>query len=259
MILDDILARTRADLEVRKKARPMAEVDAAAAERWGQLRSLKTALRSPGRITCIAEYKRRSPSAGWINESADLETTVRAYAAGGASALSVLTDEPFFAGRLTDLKPASAATGLPILRKDFMVDPYQIAEAVAAGADAILLIVAALDDATLAKLLAVARALKMDALVEAHDQAEVERAVAIGAEIIGINNRDLRTFTVDRELAIRLRGIVPPDRIVVAESGIRNDADVARLRDAGVDAILVGETLMRAPDPAAALRGLLGP
>jgi indole-3-glycerol phosphate synthase len=258
MILDDILARTRADLEVRKMARPLAEVDKAAAERFGKARSLREALRAPGRIACIAEYKRKSPSAGWINENADLETTVRAYAAGGASALSVLTDEPFFAGRLTDLRPAGAASGLPVLRKDFIVDPYQIAEALAAGADAILLIVAALDGGTLGKLLTVARAMKMDALVEAHDAEEVARAVAVGAEIIGINNRDLRTFNVDRELAMRLRPSIPSDRIVVAESGIRHAADVARLRDAGVDAILVGETLMRAPDPAAALRGLLG-
>jgi indole-3-glycerol phosphate synthase len=257
MILDDILARTRADLEERRKARPLSEVDKAAAERYGRTRSLRDALRAPGKITCIAEYKRRSPSAGWINEKADLETTVRAYAAGGASALSVLTDEPFFAGRLTDLKPASAASGLPVLRKDFIVDPYQIAEAIAAGADAILLIVAALDDATLARLLGLARALRMDALVEAHDEEEVRRAVSVGAEIIGINNRDLRTFKVDRELAIRLRPTIPADRIVVAESGIRDAADVARLRDAGVDAILVGETLMRAPDPAATLRDLL--
>jgi indole-3-glycerol phosphate synthase len=169
----------------------------------------------------------------------------------------VLTDEPFFAGRLTDLQPARAAAGLPVLRKDFIVDPYQIAEAIAAGADAILLIVAALDDASLAKLLNLTRALRMDALVEAHDADEVARAVGVGAEIIGVNNRDLRTFTVDRELAIRLRPSIPADRIVVAESGIRDGADVARLREAGVDAILVGETLMRAPDPAAALRGLL--
>ena len=144
-----------------------------------------------------------------------------------------------------------------MLRKDFMVDTYQVAEAIAAGADAILLIVAALDDKMLARMLSLARGFKMDALVEAHDEAEVARAVAAGAQIIGINNRDLRTFNVDRELAIRLRPSIPPDRIVVAESGIRDAADVARLRDAGVDAILVGETLMRAPDPAAALRGLL--
>jgi indole-3-glycerol phosphate synthase len=257
MILDDILARTRADLEVRMKARSAVELGVAVAMRGEGRRSLAKALRQPAAIACIAEYKRKSPSAGWINENADLETTVRAYAAGGASALSVLTDEPFFAGRLSDLKPAGEASGLPVLRKDFIVHGYQVLEAAAAGADAILLIVAALDDATLAKLLDLARRNSLDVLVEAHDAAEVGRAVAAGAEIIGINNRDLRTFTVDRELAARLRSSVPPDRIVVAESGIRDAADVARLRDAGVDAILVGETLMRAADPTAALRGLL--
>ena len=258
MILDDILARTRADLEVRKQTRPQPEMVAAAVGRGEDRRSLGAVLRQPGSVACIAEFKRRSPSAGWINEHADLETTVRAYAAGGASALSVLTDEPFFAGRLADLKPAGAASGLPVLRKDFIVDPYQIAEAAAAGADAILLIVAALDDATMVELLGAARAMRLDVLVEAHDAEEVTRAVAVGAGIIGINNRDLRTFTVDRDLAIRLRPTIPADRIVVAESGIRDAADVARLRAAGVDAMLVGETLMRAPDPAAALRGLLG-
>jgi indole-3-glycerol phosphate synthase len=257
MILDDILARTRADLEERKKAVPLSEIARVAAERGAHRRSLAEALRRPGAIACIAEYKRKSPSAGWINENADLETTVRAYAAGGASALSVLTDEPFFAGRLGDLKPAGAASGLPVLRKDFIVDPYQVAEAAAAGADAILLIVAALDDPTIVELLGAARAMRLDVLVEAHDEGEVRRAVDVGAQIIGINNRDLRTFVVDRELAIRLRPTIPADRVVVAESGIRNAADVARLRDAGVDAMLVGETLMRAPDPAAALRGLL--
>jgi len=257
MILDDILARTRADVAVRKKARSPVELGVAAVIRGDDRRSLAAALRRPGAITCIAEYKRKSPSAGWINESADLETTVRAYAEGGASALSVLTDEPFFAGRLSDLEPARAASGLPVLRKDFIVDGYQVLEAVGAGADAILLIVAALDDAALTKLLGLARANRLDVLVEAHDADEVRRAVDVGAQIIGINNRDLRTFTVDRELAARLRPSVPADRIVVAESGIRNADDVARLRDAGVDAILVGETLMRAPDPAAALRDLL--
>jgi len=169
----------------------------------------------------------------------------------------VLTDAPFFGGALADLELARASCKLPVLRKDFIVDPYQIAEARAAGADAVLLIVAALDGGTLGRLLTFARALKLDVLVEAHDEAEVGRAVAVGADIIGVNNRDLRSFTVDRELAIRLRPSIPADRIVVAESGIRNGADIARLRDAGVDAILVGETLMRAHDPAAVLRGLL--
>jgi indole-3-glycerol phosphate synthase len=257
MILDDILARTRADLEVRKRVAPLALLSQQGAKRYGRTRSLARALRKPGQIACISEFKRKSPSAGWINEKAFLEPTIRAYEAGGASAVSVLTDRPFFGGRLEDLEEARSACELPILRKDFIVEGYQLVEALANGADATLLIVAALDDATLAQLLREAKELQLDILVEAHDAEEVERAVKAGAEIIGINNRDLRTFTVDRELAIRLRPTIPPDRIVVAESGIRDAADVARLRDAGVDAMLVGETLMRAPEPAAALRGLL--
>ncbi len=208
-------------------------------------------------MTCIAEFKRRSPSAGWIAERATPAEMARAYAAGGARALSVLTDEPFFGGRLDDLVAARAACELPILRKDFIVDRYQIVEARAAGADALLLIVAALTDLDLAALLAAAREMGLEVLVEAHDAGEVARAVAAGAGVIGINNRDLRTFTVDRELAARLRPSVPDERVIVAESGIRSAADVTRLRAAGIDAILVGETLMRAPDPAAALRALL--
>ena len=257
MILDDIVARTRADLAVRKRERPLAALEVEAARR-PPARGLGRALRRPGQIACIAEFKRRSPSAGWIHEHAAVEPTVRAYAAGGASALSVLTDGPFFGGDLADLGAAAAACALPILRKDFIVDRYQIVEARAGGADALLLIVSALDDAALAELLAATRAAGLDALVEAHDEEEVARAVRAGAEIIGINNQDLRTFTVDRELAVRLRARVPADRVVVAESGIRDAADVARLRAAGVDAMLVGETLMRAPDPAAALRALVG-
>jgi indole-3-glycerol phosphate synthase len=257
MILDDILARTRADLVERKRARSLALVEAEAARR-PPTRSLARVLRQPGRITCIAEFKRRSPSAGWIAEDADPATTARAYAAGGASAMSVLTDEPFFGGGLDDLAAARIASDLVILRKDFIVDRYQVLEARAAGADAFLLIVAALEDEELASLLAAGRDVGLEALVEAHDPLEVARAVAAGAAIVGINNRDLRTFTVDRELAARLRPQVPADRIVVAESGIRDAADVARLRAANVDAILVGEALMRAPDPAAGLRALLG-
>ncbi len=255
MILDDILARTRADLPFRKEVRPLNVVEAEAARRPAP-RSLYAALRQPGRITCIAEFKRKSPSAGWMGKDADLEAMVRAYVAGGASALSVLTDGPFFGGSLPDLEAARAACELPLLRKDFIVDRYQIAEARAAGADAVLLIVAALTDRELRALLGASRDLGLAALVEAHDQTEVARAVDAGADLVGINNRDLRTFTVDRELAGRLRARVPASSVVVAESGIRDAADVARLRDAGIDAMLVGETLMRAPDPAAALRAL---
>ena len=193
-----------------------------------------------------------------LRQDFDAAGIAAAYERGGATCLSVLTDRTFFQGAPEHLVEARIASALPALRKEFIIDEYQIAESRALGADAILLIVAALDDKMLARMLSLARGFKMDALVEAHDAGEVARAVAAGAQIIGINNRDLRTFNVDRELAIRLRSSIPPDRIVVAESGIRDAADVARLRDAGVDAILVGETLMRAPDPAAALRGLLG-
>jgi len=257
MILDDILARTRADLADSKRARPIAALEAEAARR-PPARSLARALRQPGRITCIAEFKRRSPSAGWIAEHAEPAAMARAYAAGGASAMSVLTDGPFFGGSLDDLAAARAASDLVILRKDFIVDRYQVVEARAAGADALLLIVAALADAELAALLAATRETGLEALVEAHDADEVARAVAAGAAVIGINNRDLRSFTVDRELSARLRPTVPADRVIVAESGIRHAADVARLRTAGIDAVLVGETLMRAPDPTAGLRALLG-
>jgi indole-3-glycerol phosphate synthase len=257
MILDDILVRTRQDLVWRMDAQPLATLEAQAAKR-PPARSLFQALRKPGEVSCIAEFKRKSPSAGWMGEQADVAATVSAYAAGGASALSVLTDGPFFGGSLADLTAARKATPLPILRKDFIVDRYQIVEARAAGADAILLIVAALTDAELAALLAAAREIGLAALVEAHDEAEVARAVNAGADIVGINNRDLRTFNVDRDLAIRLRPRVPAASVVVAESGIRDAADVARLRAAGIDAMLVGETLMRAPDPAAALATLIG-
>ena len=262
MILDDILARTRADLAERKARRPLRDIE------WSlpggpTERSLALALRppeaAPGVITCIAELKRRSPSAGWIHEGASAADVARAYAAAGAAALSVLTDEPFFGGTLEDLEVARVAVGIPVLRKDFIVDAYQLAEARAAGADAALLIVAALGDAQLAALMAVGKLYGLELLVETHDAAEVARAVRAGATIIGVNNRDLSTFSVDRELAARLRPSIPADRVVVAESGIRDAADVARLRAAGVDAMLVGETLMRAPDPAAALRALLAP
>ena len=257
MILDEILLRTRADLALRRERVSLASLEAACGG-LPPARSLAAALRRPGVVTCIAEHKRRSPSAGWIREASDVAEVVGAYARAGAAALSVLTDEPFFGGGLPDLRRARAAVDIPILRKDFMVDRYQVVEARAAGADAILIIVAALGDPEIATLLGAARDVGLEAMVEVHDRAELERALALGAEIVGINNRDLKTFTIDRELAIRLRPLVPPRGVVVAESGIRDGADVARLRAAGVDAMLVGETLMRAPDPGAALAALLG-
>jgi indole-3-glycerol phosphate synthase len=260
MILDDILARTRSDVASRKAARPLSEIEktlpVGATER-SLAKALRPATAAPAGITCIAEFKRKSPSAGWIREGASARDIARAYAGAGAAALSVLTDEPFFGGALDDLTTARATVTVPVMRKDFIVDAYQLAEARAAGADAALLIVSALTDAELSALLAVAALYGLETLVEAHDADEAARAVRSGAPIIGINNRDLRTFTMDRELAIRLRPDIPADRIVVAESGIRDAADVARLRAGRIDAMLVGETLMRAPDPSAALGALL--
>jgi indole-3-glycerol phosphate synthase len=264
MILDDIITRTRADLATRKAQKPLSEIEKglpAGPTARGLAKALRPTSRTGGAggagVTCIAEFKRRSPSAGWIREDAKAAEMARIYAAAGAAALSVLTDEPFFGGTLDDLTTAHAATTLPVMRKDFILDAYQLAEARAAGADAALLIVAALSDAELSALLAVGALYGLELLVEAHDADEVARAVRSGAAVIGINNRDLKTFTVDRELAARLRAEIPDDRVVVAESGIRDAADVARLRDAGVDAMLVGETLMRAEDPGAKLRALL--
>jgi len=257
VILDDIVARTRADLPARRAARSLEHL-ASDVSALPPVRSLAAALRRPGQVACIAEFKRRSPSRGWIREEASVADVVPRYVAAGAAALSVLTDEPFFGGRLSDLQAARPLANVPILRKDFIVDPYQIAEARAAGADAILLIVAALDDATLANLFAAAEHWGVETLVEAHDAKEVERAVALGATVIGINHRDLRTFEMVQDLAIRLRPHVPADRILVAESGIHTRADVMRLQQGGIEAMLVGESLMRAADPAAALGALLG-
>lgn len=256
MILDDILARTRADLPARQVARPWATLETLVRD-LAPARDLRSALRQPNRVTAIAEFKRRSPSAGWIREGALVEDVVRGYVKAGAAALSVLTDEPFFGGALADLSAARRVAPVPILRKDFVVDEYQIAEARAAGADAVLLIVAALDQPTLQRLLVACARWGVQALVETHDGEEVARAVDLGAAIIGVNHRDLRTFTLDRELAIRLRERIPADRVLVAESGIRDAADVQRLGAHAVDAVLVGETLMRATDPGVALANLL--
>jgi len=256
MILDEILARTRAALPERKQQRSLAELERLVGDQ-PPARSLRQALRMPGRVTAIAEFKRRSPSLGWIREGAEAAEIARAYAAAGAAALSVLTDEPFFGGTLGDLGQARAVVERPILRKDFIVDEYQIVEARAAGADAVLLIVAALDDETLRTLFAACGRYGVEALVETHDADEVTRAVALGARIIGVNHRDLQTFTLDRDLAVRLRPRIPRETVVVAESGIRDAGDLARMGQAGIDAVLVGETLMRAPEPGAKLAELL--
>jgi indole-3-glycerol phosphate synthase len=214
-------------------------------------RGFRAALAAPGRVALIAECKRRSPGAGDIFPDLDPVALTSGYERAGAAALSVLTDRRYFGGALEDLVAVRDATGIPLLQKDFIVSRIQLLEARAAGADAVLLIVRILSDALLAELHAEASALGMDVLVEVHDAAELERAVALGADLIGINNRDLSTFTTDLGTTERLAGAAPGDAVLVSESGIRSVADVERLGSAGVDAILVGETLLRAPDPEA--------
>jgi indole-3-glycerol phosphate synthase len=255
--LQRIVARTREELAARIASRPRAELRLAAAARLRDdpPRGFAAALTRDG-LSVIAEHKRRSPSAGLIREDLALEDVVGAYARGGARALSVLTERDGFGGTLEDLARARAACRLPILRKDFMVDRYQVDEAVAGGADAILLIVAALPDATLRELHDRASHDGLDVLVEVHDAAELERAVALGARVIGINNRDLTTLRVDPERTFELRGSVPPDVITVSESGLRDRAMLDRVAAAGIDAVLVGESLMRAGDVEAACRAL---
>jgi indole-3-glycerol phosphate synthase len=247
-ILDRILAETRAEVERRKRDVPLEELPR-------RRRSFRAALRGPG-MGVIAEFKRRSPSAGALREDADLPEIVGAYEHGGAVALSVLTEGPNFDGSLEDLRAARAVSELPILRKDFIVDPYQLQEARAAGADAVLLIVAALSSGELESLHDRAHAMGLDVLVEVHDDEELQSALGHGAEIVGINNRDLRDFSVDMERTARLMSRIPSSVTVVSESGISTAAQLHRLRQAGVHAVLVGETLMRSVDPAGALRAL---
>ena len=249
-VLDRILAETRETVAARRAANQLEEPPPAT-----RTRRFHDALAAPG-IGVIAEFKRRSPSAGSLGDAPDLKAIVSAYERGGAVAASILTEEPNFGGSLDDLRSARAGCGLPLLRKDFVVDPYQLLEARAAGADAVLLIVAALEDDRLAGLHERAHQLGLDVLVEVHDSAELQRAGAIGAEIIGVNNRDLRDFSVDVERTARLIGEMPPGALVVSESGIARPEQLARLQQQGADAVLVGETLMRAEDPAVALADL---
>ena len=220
--------------------------------------AFRSALQKDG-INVIAEFKRRSPSKGMIREGAKPSDVARAYQAGGAVAMSVLTEEDYFAGSLDDLRAVKSAVELPVLRKDFIVEEYQVYESAAAGADAILLIVAALDDELLLRLRRLAEdELGMDALVEVHTSDEMKRAVACGAKLIGVNNRNLRTFEVSLETSISLAREAPSEALLISESGLKNYADLRRLYDAGYRGFLIGETLMRAGDPAAALRNFRG-
>jgi indole-3-glycerol phosphate synthase len=255
--LDPIIAAAREEVARRRQSVPEPELVREAARRSGELRPFAARLATPG-LSVIAEHKRRSPSAGTIRADLRVEEVVGAYERGGAAALSILTEGPSFGGSLDDLRAARESSMLPILRKDFVVDSYQVHEAVVAGADAILLIVAALVPSELARLHDTALSLGLAVLVEVHDERELERAAGIGAKLIGINNRDLTTLRVDIRRTFELLPRVPVGATIVAESGLRTAADLAELKDAGVDAVLIGEALMRSADIEEACRRLTG-
>jgi indole-3-glycerol phosphate synthase len=259
-ILARILAAKREEVKRARRARPLAELEARAAAA-PPARGLTDALRRPSGqpVRAIAEIKRASPSAGAIRPDADPAGVAREYAASGAAAISVLTDEAFFDGRLAFVPAVAAAVSVPVLRKDFLIDPYQVIESRANAADAVLLIVSALASTQLAELLAETLRWGMDALVEVHDLEEAEQAAALGAELVGVNHRDLGSFSLDMELTARIAPILPAGTVVVAESGIQEAGDVRRLGRAGAHAVLVGERLMRAASPGAALAELMAP
>jgi indole-3-glycerol phosphate synthase len=253
-VLERIVEDTRDEVGRRRSAVPLSRLEAAITAR-PEGRPFSEALLRPG-ISLIAEHKRRSPSAGTIRDGARVDEIVCAYERGGATALSILTEPFHFGGSLDDLREARAATSLPVLRKDFIVDPYQLYESAAAGADAILLIVAALELDDLAELYREARDLDLDVLVEVHDEEELETALEVDADVLGINNRDLADFSIDIERTYDLLSDVPAGKTVVSESGFSSREELEALDRVGVDAVLVGETLMRAPDVEAACRML---
>jgi len=254
--LERIVDSTRREVQQRRDAIPLATLEQQLVAR-GEDRPFTEALVHPG-ISVIAEHKRRSPSAGTIREGATVADVVCAYERAGAAALSILTEGPHFGGSLDDLREARAATRLPILRKDFVVDHYQLFESAAVGADAILLIVAALEPRELTRLHHEALALDLDVLVEVHDEHELEVALELDADVIGINNRDLTDFSVDLQRTFELLVDIPAGKTVVSESGIRTREQLDELERVGVDAVLVGEALMRAADVEAACRALTG-
>ncbi len=254
MILDQISENTRRRLKQRKAHLPVEELRLMAEQREKkEISSFAKCLAKPG-ISFICEVKKASPSRGLIAPEFPYVQIAREYEQAGAAAVSVLTEPDFFQGSLTFLREIRAAVHIPVLCKDFIVDEYQIYEAAYAGADAVLLICELLGEAQLKEYIQLAKKLGMDALVEGHTEEQIQKALRAGAEIVGVNNRDLRTFEVHMETSIRLRKLVPAERLFVAESGIRTPEDISRLRDHMVDAVLIGETLMRSPDKAAALR-----
>ena len=257
-MIEQLISAARAGVDERRRQVPQADLESRLHGRVDD-RPFSEALVRPG-LSLIAEFKRRSPSAvaGWA-ATATVDDQVGAYERGGAAALSVLTDERHFGGSLEDLRAARAACDLPILRKDFIVDPYQLYEAAVNGADAVLLIVGALDDDQLRELGEEARSLDLDCLIEVHDEPELERALEADAEVIGINNRDLDTGMVDVAVTYELMPDVPAGKTVVAESGISERAELEELERVGVDAVLIGGALMSAEDPEAKARELAGP
>jgi indole-3-glycerol phosphate synthase len=256
-ILDKIVATKRREVSARREQVPQAELERRLAAA-PPVRDFFAAVSKPGAIRLIAEVKKASPSAGVIREDFDPVIIARIYEAHGAAGISVLTDEPYFQGCLGYLAQVRAAVELPVLRKDFILDSYQMIEARAAGADAVLLIAECLDDCNLRKLHNEAIDLGMTPLVELYDPENLSRVLDAGATLIGVNNRDLRTFTVDLNHTIRLRQRIPDDCVLVSESGVKTKADINRLQAAGVQAILVGESLMREADIGAAVDRLLG-
>lgn len=257
-LLSDILLYKREEITKRKAKRPLSELETEARAQTpvrGFGRALTATENQPA---LIAEIKKASPSKGLIRGEFEPAVLARAYAAGGATCLSVLTDRPSFQGSEGDLITARVAVDLPVLRKDFMIDTWQIAESRAIGADAILIIMAAVDDTLARDLVSEAKRFGMDALVETHDEAELDRALGLDATLIGVNNRSLSTFVTDISVTERLAPRLPKDRLLISESGINTNADIQRLQRAGARAFLVGESLMRQPDVEAATRRLLG-
>ena len=255
--LDELVGATREAVHRRKRERPLAELEREAGSQ-PEGRPFAEALARPG-TSLIAEHKRRSPSAGTIREGLSCADVVSAYERGGAAALSVLTEEAHFGGSLADLREARAASELPVLRKDFTIDTYQLYEAKAAGADAVLLVVGAMSQDELAALYREAHALDLDAIVEIHDEEELDRALEVDADVLGINNRNLEDFSVDIQRTFDLLHDVPAGKVVVSESGIQTRDQIDELEQVGVDAVLIGEALMRAPDPEEAVRQLTRP